>query len=89
MAGLATVLAPAANAFQIPDPAKKAVLNISFQEGVAYGNSLNEKLDFCEANGVVGLEPGGGGLAKRVDEFKKALSGRKSAVRPLTASKRS
>ncbi|MBP5759750.1 MAG: sugar phosphate isomerase/epimerase [Verrucomicrobia bacterium] len=85
MAGLATVLAPAANAFQIPDPAKKAVLNLSFQEGVAYGNSLNEKLDFCEANGVVGFEPGGGGLAKRVDEFKKALSGRKVKISAICA----
>ena len=60
-------------------------LNISFQEGVAYGNSLNEKLDFCEANGVVGLEPGGGGLAKRVDEFKKALSGRKVKISAICA----
>ena len=61
MAGLAAAITPAAKAFQIPDPAQPAELKISLQEGVAPGNSLKEKLDFMEANGIVGLEPGGGG----------------------------
>lgn len=81
----AAMLAPAAKAFQIPDPAKKGVLNISVQEGVCPGGSLAEKFDFMEANGIVGLELGGGGLPNRVDEIKKALEGRKIKVSAICA----
>ena len=61
---------------------KAAQLNISF---VAPGESLNEKLDFMEKNGVVGLEPGGGNLAARVDEFKQALNGRNIKISAICA----
>lgn len=64
---------------------KAAQLNISLQEGVAPGESLNEKLDFMEKNGVVGLEPGGGNLAARVDEFKQALNGRNIKISAICA----
>ena len=40
MAGLAAALTPAARAFSIPDPAQKAVLKISIQEGLAPGINL-------------------------------------------------
>jgi len=57
---------------------KKAVcdvpLNISFQEGIAPGETLAEKLDFMENLGVVGFEPGGRGLKGRVTEIKEALN---------------
>lgn len=85
MAGLAAAITPAAKAFQIPDPAQPAELKISLQEGVAPGNSLKEKLDFMEANGIVGLEPGGGGLSRRVEEFQKALEGRNIKISAICA----
>ena len=62
-----------------------AALNLSLQEGVAPGESLNEKLDFMEKLGFVGIEPGGGNLAKRVDEFKQALNGRSIKVSAICA----
>lgn len=62
-----------------------AQLNLSLQEGVAPGESLNEKLDFMEKNRVVGLEPGGGNLAARVDEFKQALNGRNIKISAICA----
>jgi len=67
-----------------------AQLNISFNEGIAPGESLNEKLDFMEKLGVVGLEVGGsvrGGLFldTRVDELKKALSGRNIKISAICA----
>ena len=48
----------------------KAQLNISLQEGIPLGNSLEEKLDYMESLGIVGLEPGGGNLAKRNRKIK-------------------
>jgi sugar phosphate isomerase/epimerase len=51
-------------------------LKISCQEGVAPGASLTEKLDFMESLGIVGFEPWGGGLEKRVEEIQKALQNR-------------
>ena len=60
-------------------------LLLSFQEGIAPGESLNEKLDFMEKLGIVGFEPGGRNLAARVDEIKKALSGRNIKVSAICA----
>jgi sugar phosphate isomerase/epimerase len=51
-------------------------LKISCQEGVAPGNELNEKLDFMESLGIVGFEPWGGGLEKRIAEIQAALRNR-------------
>ena len=63
----------------------KAVLNLSFQEGIAPGESLNEKFDFMEEHGVVGFEPWGGGLKNRVSEIKQALNGRNIKVSAICA----
>lgn len=60
-------------------------LKLSFQEGVAPGESLNEKLDFMEELGVVGLEPGGKGLGGRVDELRQALNGRNIKISAICA----
>jgi len=68
--------------------AKKAsdvALNISFQEGTAPGESLAEKFDFMESLGVNGFEPGGRGLAGRVQEIKDALAGRNIKVSAICA----
>ena len=78
-----TEAAPAAQFAGIPY--QSAHLNLSLQEGVAPGDSLNEKLDFMEKNGVVGLEPGGGDLAKRVNELKQALNGRNIKISAICA----
>lgn len=64
---------------------KTASLKISCQEGVAPGDSLNEKLDFIESLGIVGLEPGGRDLGKRVEEIQKALQNRKIKVSAICA----
>jgi sugar phosphate isomerase/epimerase len=69
---------------------KDAKLNLSFQEGIAPGETLTEKLDFMEKLGVVGLEVGGsirggGLLGQRVDELKQALSGRNIKISVICA----
>lgn len=58
------------------EKASAVSLNLCLQEGVAPGETLTEKLDFMEANGVTGLEVGGWGLAGRVDEINEALKNR-------------
>lgn len=63
----------------------KAKLNISFQEGIAPGENLNQKLDLMEKLGVVGFEPGGRGLKDRVKEIKDALNGRNIKVSAICA----
>ena len=63
----------------------KAKLKISFQEGIAPGANLNERLDFMEKHGVVGLEPGGRGLRGRVGEIREALSGRDIKISAIVA----
>ncbi|KAA6319746.1 D-tagatose 3-epimerase [termite gut metagenome] len=65
--------------------ANEAVLKLSFQENTPPGKSLNEKLDYMEQLGIVGFEPGGGGLANRVDEIQKALSNRNIKVSAICA----
>ena len=60
-------------------------LNLGLQEGVAPGKTLSEKLDFMEANGVYGLEIGGGKLASRVTEIQTALQNRKIKVSAICA----
>ena len=60
-------------------------LKISFQEGTAPGENLNEKFDFMENLGVVGFEPGGHGLAGRVSEIKDAIKGRNIKVNAICA----
>lgn len=62
-----------------------AELKLSFQEGIAPGENLNQKFDFMEQHGVVGFEPGGGGLAGRVNEIKQALNGRNIQVSAICA----
>ncbi len=60
-------------------------LKLSFQEGIAPGESLAEKLDFMESLGVVGFEPGGRDLASRVKEIQDALGGRTIKVSAICA----
>ncbi|MGV8963024.1 MAG: sugar phosphate isomerase/epimerase family protein [Candidatus Saccharimonadaceae bacterium] len=60
-------------------------LKISFQEGIAPGKNLTEKLDFMEKHNVVGFEPGGRGLSARVIQIKEELQGRNIKVSAICA----
>jgi sugar phosphate isomerase/epimerase len=64
---------------------KNVELKLSFQEGTALGESLNEKFDYMERLGIVGYEPGGSGLAGRVNEIRQALQGRSIRVSAICA----
>ena len=70
-----------------PAAPKKAdvPLRLSFQEGIAPGANLGEKLDYMENLGIVGFEPGGRGLAGRVSEIENALRGRNIKVSAICA----
>ena len=78
---LLTSCASAEKKIEVPSPE----LRLSFQEGIAPGESLTEKLDYMESLGVVGLEPGGGNLAGRVNELQQALSGRNIQISAICA----
>ena len=60
-------------------------LKLSFQEGTAPGESLNEKFDYMEKLGIVGFEPHGKQLLKRAEEFRQALNGRNIEVSAICA----
>ena len=60
-------------------------LKLCLQEGVAPGATLSEKLDFIEANGVVGFEVGGSKLSERISEIQKALQNRNITLGAICA----
>ena len=66
-------------------PKNETPLRISFQEGTAPGKTLEEKFDYMENLGIVGYEPGGWNLAKRVNEFQQALKGRNIKISAICA----
>ena len=85
MAGAVAALPRTAEAVALTEWTPTARLRLSCQEGVAPGQTLAEKLDFLEGLGFEGFEPGGGGLAGRVEEFQKALQGRKIKISAISA----
>ncbi len=60
-------------------------LKIAFQEGIAPGANLDEKLDYMEQLGVVGFEPNGKNLAGRINEIQQALRGRNVKISAICA----
>ena len=60
-------------------------LMLSFQEGIAPGSNLNEKFDYMEKLGIAGFEPGGSGLAGRVNEIQQAMRGRSIKISAICA----
>ena len=84
-AGAVSLFSGTSNAFTLPDPPRKAHLKLSCQEWRPPGETLNEKLDFLEKHGYVGLEPSGKNLPNRVVELQKALSGRTIKVSAICA----
>ena len=87
LAGAAAVAVASTPLDLVAAPKKKgkAELRLSFQEGIAPGKSLEEKLDYMENMGIVGFEPGGGNLANRVNEINQALRGRNIKVSAICA----
>ena len=84
-AGVALAASPLA-ALSSCTPKKEDVeLKLSFQEGTAPCESLNEKLDYMENMGIAGLEPSGRGLASRINEFQQALRGRNIKISAICA----
>ncbi|MBN2417703.1 sugar phosphate isomerase/epimerase [bacterium] len=71
--------------YRPPYPPQKATLNLSCQEWLAVGDTLPEKLDFLEAHGYTGLEVSGRGLASRIGELQRALSGRTIRISAICA----
>lgn len=69
------------------EPAKEAKtdLKLSFQEGIAPGRCLAEKLDFMEKYGIVGFEPRGVNLGNCVCEYQRLLSGRNIKISAICA----
>lgn len=66
-------------------PGESNPLRLSFQENTAPGETLAERLDYMEAHGVTGFEPGGKNLSARVGELKQALRGRNISVSAICA----
>ncbi|MBO7546883.1 MAG: sugar phosphate isomerase/epimerase [Bacteroidales bacterium] len=87
VAGASLATLPAVATGCGPAAPKKAdvPLRLSFQEGIAPGANLGEKLDYMENLGIVGFEPGGRGLAGRVSEIENALRGRNIKVSAICA----
>jgi len=83
--GTMPVLASFSDAKEKKKSKSGVTLNLGLQEGVVPGESLSQKLDFMEANGVYGLEVGGGKLAARVPEIQKALQNRKVKISAICA----
>ncbi|MEW6237610.1 MAG: sugar phosphate isomerase/epimerase family protein [Candidatus Omnitrophota bacterium] len=63
----------------------KGVLNLSSQDGVIPGKTLEEKLDKMEKWGFVGVEFWGGKLWERVEQIESALKGRSIRVSAICA----
>lgn len=72
-AGVALAAGVPASAASVRN-SSRAVLKIASQEGIIPGKDLPERLGKMEKWGFDGIEIGGGGLAGRVDEIKKALA---------------
>ena len=85
-AGLALAASPlSAVAAPAKKGGRKTELKLSFQEKIAPGESLNEKLDYMENLGIVGFEPNGRNLAARVNELEQAMRGRNIRVSAICA----
>jgi len=83
--GTAPVFSAISGAVQKKEVSKTVSLKLGLQEGVTPGDSLAQKLDFLESNGVYGLEVGGGKLPERVTELQKALQNRKVKISAICA----
>lgn len=84
-AGIALAATPLAALTSCAEQKDDIELKLSFQEKTAPGEDLNERLDYMESMGIVGLEPRGRDLASRVNEIQQALRGRNIKVSAICA----
>ena len=84
-AGLTLAASPLAALTACTPKAEDVELKLSFQEKIAPGESLNERLDYMENLGIVGFEPNGRKLTERVNEIQQALRGRNIKVSAICA----
>ena len=84
---LAAASAPASLFAACAPRAKRAgvPLHLSFQHGIAPGESLAEKFDFMEKLGIEGYEPGGQYLLEHFNEIEQNLRGRAIKVSAICA----
>ena len=84
---LAAASAPAAlfSACSPKAPVNNTPLRLSFQHGIAPGESLAEKFDFMEKLGIEGYEPGGQYLLSHFNEIEQNLRGRAIKVSAICA----
>ncbi|MBQ5603475.1 MAG: sugar phosphate isomerase/epimerase [Bacteroidales bacterium] len=84
-AGLTLAASPIAAFTSCAPKAADVELKLSFQERIAPGENLNEKLDYMENLGIVGFEPNGRNLTERMNEIQQALRGRNIKVSAICA----
>lgn len=85
-AGLALASTPlAALSSCTKKPGCNTELKLSFQEGTALGDTLDEKFDYMESLGIAGFEPGGQRLVNDFDKIQNALQGRNIKVSAICA----
>ena len=84
-AGAASAIRCTTKPYKLPQPPQNAVLKLSCQEWRAPGETLDEKLDFLEEHGYIGLEVSGENLQDHVEEFQKALQGRMIKISAVCA----
>lgn len=84
-AGVALAASPLAALTSCTPKKEEVELKLSFQEGTAPCETLDEKLDYMENMGIAGLEPSGRGLASRINEFQQALRGRNIKISAICA----
>ena len=84
-AGVALAASPLAALTSCTPKKEEVELKLSFQEGTAPCETLDEKLDYMENMGIVGLEPSGRRLPSRINEFQQALRGRNIKISAICA----
>ena len=84
-AGVALAASPLAALTSCSPKKEEVELKLSFQEGTAPCETLDEKLDYMENMGIVGLEPSGRRLPSRINEFQQALRGRNIKISAICA----
>lgn len=84
-AGIALAASPLAALTSCTTKQEEVELKLSFQEKIAPCEDLNERLDYMESLGIVGLEPSGRNLPSRVNEIQQALRGRNIKVSAICA----
>ncbi|MDP8243095.1 MAG: sugar phosphate isomerase/epimerase family protein [Candidatus Hinthialibacter antarcticus] len=74
-ATVGAALAASGTSASAAEPTKQAKLKFSCQEWIIPGKTLEDKVAFMKEHDIVGFEPGGKDLDKRVAQYKNAFKG--------------